>query len=333
MIVSPGKYKVRRGDSLWRIAEQECGTWHAVEQIRRLNRLRPNRPLLIGEFLVLPGREQAVDRHSQAVSSNGGSGRLGTAPTAAPAQSSQRAVAPHQGSSSDRSALLPARPVLFPKLQYKCDHVVLEVPIPQGKLECKFTGQFTMNRQGIITGGLTFTPQGMQVEYEKPAEEEGALFFSHCEASLDFSTKPITAKVALAAGTHLRFGNMVLATVRTELDPLEGLKYVYEPAPISFVHRGWQFDGVLGYELIYKRNPDEDDPKPQSATRPVRAGVHVQWRKIGGGLLIAGAVVLVILDLAKDGATLGAGAAESPISFAAAARLSASGYAMLAGAP
>lgn len=310
MICAAGKYRVQRGDSLWRIAERELGNGRRWHEIQAANHLIPGAPLLIGQLLTLPSRRSygAVSRPSHATP------RPASAGLHPQASSHPRLETTLQ----DRQAVQLARPVLFPQFKYKFEHTVQRMPAPMGHLECKYTGELTVQKQGVITGGLTFTQKGVEAEYKQQTDGVLRDFFNNCSGSVDGKE----AKLTLATGAVMRFGDQVLATTTVEFQPDE-VKYVYQGREIKFLYRGFEFSGVLGFEMSYHK--DEDEPRSPSG-----AMAHeMNWHKVAGGALLLGAVILIVADIAKDGATLGAGAAESPLTFAAAARLCRAGVGMM----
>jgi hypothetical protein len=325
MIHTEGKYRVRRGDSLWKIARHTYGHGTAWRDIQEANRLRPGNPILVGQLLVLPPERHRYGHHHPAhgADSHTHSAAAGPPPlhapphpAASPAPHVTSPVAPPSGN-GDASAYLLARPVLFPEFKSKLEHTVFEYPMPPGRITCQFTGELTVKKEGVITGGLTFTPQGIEVEYKREANGVLHDFFQKCTGTIEDGK----AKISIAVGAVLRRGDEVMATTEVEPDPPSGVKYTYQGHEMEVLYRGFSIKGVLGFVMKY----DVDPQTPAAEPAPAHA---VNWRRVAGGALIVGAVVLIVADVVKDGATLGAGTVESPISFAAAARMFASGAVM-----
>ncbi len=63
-----------------------------------------------------------------------------------------------------------ARPVLFPEFKYELEGMVLEENIGVAECRLSFTGEIVMKRNGIISGGLTLTTEGIESEYKKEAD-------------------------------------------------------------------------------------------------------------------------------------------------------------------
>lgn len=316
MVHEAEKYRVKRGDSLWRIAHHELGHGAYWPQIAKANNLRPNAPLLIGQFLTVPrGVHQAIKPP------------LPASPHPAPPQNTQRPLSPAPpksspvppaGSIAEQATRL-ARPVLFPKFQYKFERTVLTIPVAGGYIECKVTGDLSVQQQGVITGGVTFNQHGVEVEYKTPADGAVKSFFSSCTASIDGNQ----AKLTLATGSVFRMGNRELATTQVELGP-EGPEYVYKGEEVKFAYKGFDFAGQIGYRMSF--HPDSDGGADRSR-EPARAP-STSWRKTLAVTLIVGAAVVIVADAFKDVGTAGVGAAETPLSWAAAARMFASGVGM-----
>lgn len=290
-------------------------------EIEHANHLRPGKPLLVGQFLRLP------HLRPRATSSRVHTAESGRPMTASQTRSVQPSVQqplpnpPHLAhvpntAAPDQEAVRLARPVLFPAFKYKLEHTVKVFEFPNLHVVCEFTGEITMQKKGIITGGLTFTPQGIEVEYKKEADGVLRDFFYKCTGSIEDGK----AKVGLAAGATVRQGDTVLSSSEIEPEPPFGMKYTCQGREIKLTYRDFDITGVLGY--VMHAQPKSNSGSPQPSPAPA-----VNWSKVVGTGLILAAVVIVVADIVKDGATFGAGAAESPLSFAAAARLMGAGIA------
>ncbi len=200
-----------------------------------------------------------------------------------------------------------AKPVLFPAFKYELEGFVIERSLPEADVKLSFKGEVTLQKEGVITGGLTFTKEGVEAEYKQQANGVFKDLFS--KSQVNYSNGK--AAVSLAVGSTLRSGNQILATTEMSVEPPNGLKYTYKGQEVKGVYEGNEFAGVIGYVLeIHYR------------TQIPREGHRVQityWTKAASVAFIVAAGVIVVADVVKDIGTMGGGIVESPMSFAAAA--------------
>jgi len=78
----------------------------------------------------------------------------------------------------------------------------------------------------------------------------------------------------------------------------------------------------MGYELEIRLKGPQQQPETHAVRVPY-------WAKVAGVGLVVVAGVIVVADIAKDVVTLGGGAVESPLYFAAAAELFGTGMVMV----
>jgi hypothetical protein len=318
------RYRVKRGDSLWRIAEHAYGRGGLWEGISDANHLKRGRPILAGQELVIPTGRRPTHRTFQASTAS----PAGT--QAPPPQHRAAQVQPiplHHPSDTTKYAatrsgpFAPARPVLFPQFKYSLNGMVVEQVTPLADYKLSFTGEVTLQKEGVITGGLTFTKEGIETEYKKEANGVFEGLFSKSSAKVENGK----AEVSLATGATLKSSSgQVLATTETSLVPPNGIKYSYKGPEIKGTYKGYEFTAVMGYELEIHLKPQAPKKSPEAHAERV-----TQWAKVAGIGLVALAAVIVVADVAKDIGTLGVGAAESPLSFAAAAELFGTGMAMV----
>jgi hypothetical protein len=324
------RYRVKRGDSLWKIAVMAYGHGDMWPGISYANHLKRGKPIAIGlELLIPPGRSaghQTVKPKAHP-----------TAPPPAPVikaapmppQSSPKPAHNYATEKMDRETkdgpFEGARPVLFPAFKYELSGIVAETETPVAELKLSLKGEVTLQKEGVITGGLTLTKEGMESEYKKEADGVFHDLFTKSTASV----KGGKAEVALAIGSTLRSGNQVLATTEFAVVPPNGFKYTCQGQKIKGNYRGFEFEGVMGYELEVKV---KGGPPPD----PHRFEIHVPvWTKVLGVAMVIGAAVcylaggvVVVADAVKDFFTAGAGLVESPLSYAAALALFATGATM-----
>jgi hypothetical protein len=121
---------------------------------------------------------------------------------------------------------------------------------------------------------------------------------------------PPRAKAALSFGASAaaKFNGEELITHECNVGP-GSLKYTLKPKEISWESHDTVFKGSIGFELEVIRNDDRN--KSQQAEQVVSFDM----------VLVGVAVAILTADLIKNIVTLGAGALESPLSYAAAMAL------------
>ena len=318
------RYRVKRGDSLWRISEYAYGRGDLWPAISRANHLQRKKVLLIGLELTIPSGGQ-VDPKSTSPAKNHLTVLGQQTP---PAHTAPKAPPPvplaNKAHDQDRKTkggpFSRAKPVLFPQFKYELSGVISEFTTPVADYKLSWTGEITLQKEGVITGGLTFTKEGVEVEYKKEADGVLNGLFSKSNAKVENGK----AEVSLAIGSVIKSGDQVLATTETSIVPPNGIKYTAKGREIKGTYEGFEFSGVLGYELEIKIKPQLPTQRPQEHT--VRIS---HWAKVAGISLVVLAGVIIVVDVAKDVVTLGAGTVESPVSFAAASAAFGSGMAMV----
>ena len=312
------RHRVTRGDSLWKIAEHAYGHGDLWEEISAANHLKRGKPILIGQELFIPMAHQST--HPSLHKTLAGVPQTSPEhhPTIAPSLPLQH-LGTHVANAASRSGPFQgAKPVLFPAFKYELNGIVAEYFTPVADYKLSLTGEVTLQKEGVITGGLTFTKKGVETEYKKEADGVFNALFTKCGAKVEDGK----AEVSLAIGSTLKSGSQVLATTETSLIPPNGIKYTFKGQEIKGIFKGYEFGGVMGYELEIHLKGVPRQPE----------GHRVQvkhWAKVAGVGLVIVAGVIVVGDIVKDVFTLGAGTVESPLSFAAAAELFGTGMVMV----
>ncbi|ADW67336.1 LysM peptidoglycan-binding domain-containing protein [Granulicella tundricola] len=327
------RYRVKRGDTLWKIANHAYGHGDLWPGISYANHLKRGKPIAIGLDLIIPpagsARHRAASKpESQPTASVTPVTKTLTPPLPPPPPSPMPVHdhATEKLNEATRSGPFEhARPVLFPAFKYELAGVIAQTETPVAELKLSLKGEVTLQKEGVITGGLTLTKEGMESEYKKEADGVFKDLFTKSTASV----KDGKAEVALAVGSTIRSGDKVLATTEFALVPPNGFKYTYQGQKIKGTYHGFEFEGVVGYELEVK-------VKGGLPPEPKKFEIHVPvWTKVLGIAMVIGAAicylaggVVVVADAVKDFFTAGAGLVETPLSYAAALALFASGAAM-----
>jgi hypothetical protein len=231
----------------------------------------------------------------------------------------------------------PAREVRFPALKYSLDEwlPVMRISSPEADVTIKFTGDLTLQQEGTLTtlefgkdglskasikGGvneLEFTGKGETVANIKSTYKSK---LADLTRGVEANWNPVTNKASLKCKLSIasRINGQVFATTKFEFLPPNGFKYTFEPAPIKGRSGDFEFEGQVGYHMEIRRRSGRGMSDTGKALIFLTAG----------GLVVAG-VVIIVADIIKD-VLVPPSAAESPLSWAAAAALFARATAMLA---
>ena len=279
-----GTYTVKRGDSLWLIAQIQYGNGAYWREIAKANRLQNADLILVGQVLTLPG-----------VASSPGTPTPGT----------WLATGASQGQS-------PARPVLYPALKYTLDSIPPAVAVVW-PFEFKLTlkGEITLHRLGTIPD-LTFGNAGVETKYftldragvtlQKEYSDELHKFLVNPKIEYNLYTQTVGLNFEFSGGNKFVSQKIGLGTT--------GFKYECKATDIEGQFDGYAFNGSVGYEIeVTQKNPLQAIPvtsyQPQS---------QPDWNRIAWEVA-AGALAVGIV--AQDILTVGVGIADNAIGFAA----------------
>lgn len=298
------QYTVVKGDSLWRIAERVYGDGQLWWLIAKAN---PDK-VADGGNLILIGVTLNIPRLLDEV--------VVTGKREDPPKQTDppRPELPKPSQAPGGGYRRPAVDCLYPTLKFDLGNIMpMKIgPIftPGGIVECtlSLTGEISMQREGTCNP-FVLDQNGYSVEASQTLGELTSTF------KVQFTREGVTLGHEIMGpfgGTEIGFM------------PPSTLIYAASPRPVSGKLKGWVFTGKLGYKLEVKVTPNR--PAPVYAPRYSPApGVQIrQWlvdngKYVVAGVIIVGAVVLVVGTLVEDILTLGGGIADDPISFAAAA--------------
>jgi len=203
---------------------------------------------------------------------------------------------------------------LFPALRFDAERMP-EIELPPIVLEgvvvrarMRLSGRLTAQREG--TCGL-FTLS--QSAYEVSARQTFREFASKVSLS---SAGPSNLSLS-----HEIVGPYSQTSVK--VSPPNRIVYTFAPRPVESHDDGWMIAGRLGYEIILEATPIVRVPVPAEVPWYEQVGewmVEHSDYAVAAGLAVAGAAI-VAATLAEDAATFGAGTADDPLSFAAAAQM------------
>jgi hypothetical protein len=344
-------YVVRPGDTLWGIAQQTYGDGHYWQEIYRANpghvgaggnlilvdseltlpalavpvasaepassgaaeppMIGPPPPPMIGPPPPPPAASSAASPPAPASSSS--SAPVSSAPASSSA-SPQTADAGQSASASDYLGGV-ARSCVWPAFRYNLPTIplstVIEV-IPGGTLTYTlgWRGNVTVQREGRCLP-WSVDQSGVRLE----ANEVVGQFTSGVRVNSVGSD-------AMSLGVTFA-GNMSSSEVR--YIPPTTMVFISQERAVSFSYSGYQLTGDVGWEMRVEYTPDLLQSASSVAVAAPAPSRAVNWEEVfavvGGAVLLVGAVALIVGTLVEDVGTGGAGVADDPISFAAAAEM------------
>jgi LysM repeat protein len=227
------RYRVKRGDSLWKISERAYGRGDLWEGISEANHLRRGKPILAGQELIIPTARRPMHRelHGVPPCTPTTPQPLSTHTTAkAPPIPLQKVKGAEAATKTGPYQL--ARTVRYPPFKYELDGIVAEYHTPVVDYELSYTGEVTLQKEGQILEGLTFTKEGIEVEYKK--EASGAFDALFTKSTMKAGNGK--AEVSLALGSTLKSGGRVLATSEFS---------VVSPTEVKYSFKGQEIKGTF----------------------------------------------------------------------------------------
>jgi hypothetical protein len=292
-------YRVRRGDTLSRIAERQYGTAAVWPEIAGANRLPHGNLILVGMNLKLPSvhdpRRPSMQRHPSAE-------RFPQRPA------DQTSV----------STMLRARPVRYPAVKYSFDAMKVP-PIFRDKVEIsiKLTGEVAIQPKGPLVQ-FELTRDSAVVSGKLKSEIDSRFFKMASNVSVKWDPGKNTAEMSCGFTLATKINGREFVSHEYKVVPPNRLKYSMSPREIEGELDDAVFKGKLGFEVeITVRDDGTGRPKPVLVGDRIAVSMpRTEWI-VAGGLVLLGTAIIVA-DLGKDVVTFGAGAAESPLSFAVA---------------
>ncbi|MEO0766676.1 MAG: LysM peptidoglycan-binding domain-containing protein [Pseudomonadota bacterium] len=291
-------YQVKSGDTLWDIAERTYGSGYYWTEIEKANKAAVSSKgnfILAGVPLSLPVIEVVPDKCVQPVTIQ--------KPKPAPKPAAKR-----------------ARPVATP---------IVEIDLEKSK------SQVTTYKKPGMTIIVTTTLKGA-LKAQKPGIIPVSFNLRTYETEIANGAKPFQTSFklkGLSEGT-ISIGSNVTGTTWSSkisfgrtLNP----KLTLAPKPVKFKNKGIIYEGSVGLEIEVQVIPDKPKVQPQ----PIPVGDQVaEWfrengRTLAGAGLIVAAGALIVVTIGEDIVTLGAGIADDPVSFAAAAAMAQRGLVLI----
>lgn len=330
------RYRVKKGDSLWKIARTQYGNPTVWPEISKANRLPNDDLILVGMVLHLPPvHAHRHDHHtlSRATTKGGatapkpaGGGAL-SAVLVDPSQVMSLGppvkgvahvpVGPSPSILRQRGSASP-RYVLFPAVSYKFDDVAaIVIPGPVFTATLRLIGEVSMKQKGTMPevelsqrGTLTGK---LKAQYDsKFADLIG-------QVKVGYNSQTHLAQVSFNLTTAAKFDGQVISITKSEYIPPNRFKFTYQPTPIEGEWKDLQFKGNIGIELEIMVN--KPGGPPSAEPMPRRSAWRTTWVYVAAGALVVAGSAIIVADVAKDVGTLGTGLLESPLSYAAASAL------------
>lgn len=321
------QYRVKRGDTLWHIAQHQYGDPTLWPEIAKANHIPDGNLILIGMHLKIPvahGHHHAGSHPSQHV--KGPPSFVPPVPPGLPPKPQHTVTAPilnaahHTGGGS----FPVARPVLFPAAKYKLDTLpAMTVSTPQADFKLKLIGEITVQQKGVMAE-VEYSASGALSEKLK-AEYQSKVAKIAGQVKVKWDPASLKAEMSCGFTVASKMNGTEFISQSYDYTPPNKFKYTLKPKEVSGEIENLVFKGTLGYELEITVK----DTRNSSTLAPVPVRVPsrtIVWVTIGG-LVVVGAVIIVA-DIVKDVGTFGAGTVESPLSWAAAMALFARAAAM-----
>jgi LysM repeat protein len=310
------QYRVKRGDTLSAIALRQYGNAAVWPELARVNNLPNGNLILVGMTLQLPS---ILVQGAPSAKTSAPSAKT-SVPTSKPSFSSP----PPQGPFGTHS-IIPgssgntpfARPVLFPTVKYSLSGLPeVSIALPNVEYRLKLVGDISISQKSTMTE-IEFSaskPPQLSAKLKNEYDTKFIKMASDLKVKWDPASK--SAEISCGFTIATKINGKAFVTHEYKAIPPNKLKYTVSPQDVEGEIGDLIFKGKFGYELEITIKNDFDS-KPRMS--PISLGVpsvDTGWVIIGGLVLLGTAII--VADIAKDVATLGVGAAESPISFAAA---------------
>jgi LysM repeat protein len=318
------RYVVRPGDSLWNIAQATLGDGHQWKRLWRYNnrgdvvkitgRGIPNADLIHpGQVLllpVLPGRETVKTAPPQ--------------PAPAVQSSSRTSAQPLRTGPSSPSQGAPALPRVTDiespiSVKYRLDDLkFLPMVLPGGVVEMKMTGDVIVTSKK--TYPATYVTQRHEIETQvvTAANHAFGMLLNDTRLIYDASDKKLTYRSMLVSQSNIPGSISTAVGIQVDANsPVPKLRFEFRFPKVQGKVGDFTYAGV-DVKIVIELTPSVERRGPSA--QPLRAPQpSIEWsRVIGAGLVIAG-VAIVVGTLVEDFFTAGAGVADDPASFAAAA--------------
>jgi LysM domain len=340
------RYVVRAGDSLWAIARRKLGSGNEWPRIWRYNNRKdvikvtgrgiPNPELIhVGQVLLIPVLPKEVTQTKEPQETTAIPGASSARPAVTP---SAQPLRPAPAAPSGAPQLTPISDVKSPiSVKYRLDDLAFPPLISPGAIiDMRMTGDVILTSNKLYPA--VYVTQRGEVEAQVVTQANHAFgsLTNDTRLIFDAGRNTMTYRSMLVSQSNVP-GAMAVAT-GFQLDsssPIPKLRFEFR-----FPKLGGTIDDFTYVALDVKvvvevtLRPDQTGTSAQPLRSPQRAPQRTtDWSRVAGtGLLVVG-VVIVVATVVEDFLTVGAGVADDPASFAAAAAAFARGWQLVRGAP
>lgn len=290
-------YVVQCGDTLWSIAEATYGSGYYWTEIQKAN---PAATACSGNFILA------------------GVGLKLPAIDVVPAISTQP-VTIKKASGPDKTAGKKARPVATP---------VVEIDLEKSK------SVTTVYKLPGLTITVTTSLKG-SLKAQKPGTLPGSFNLRTYETEIANGAKPFQSsiKVKKLQFDSISIGSNVSGSIwssKVSFNKTGAVTLSIAPKPVKFKNGGIIYEGNVGLDISIRAVPDMKlKPAPKSVLDSVGEWFTENGRALAGAGLLVGAGAIIVVTIGEDIVTLGAGIADDPVSFAAAAAMANRGLVMI----
>jgi LysM repeat protein len=232
-------YQVKRGDSLWKIAQNQYGDGNVWPIIAKANAIKRPELILSGQRLQLPAL---------------------TDPRG-PTNVTSRTL------TSTAPKWKPAPSVAYPTFEFDLEDVLkneVAIRVPGGKATLSLTGKIKIQRKGVLSDITVSNFQKISIEAQDKYAQELNLLVGKIEGSIDLKKNKLEFSAGLMYELKLPGGGKQTYTVK-----IEGRKIIFSssPAPVQGSYKDMILEGVVGYKLTFE--PDDGfKSSPKTVTSP-----------------------------------------------------------------
>lgn len=259
------KYRVRKGDTLWHIANAHYGKGSMWPLISRANNLPKSNRILAGMTLLMPdvpgAKPTGAPVNAPPVSQIPKTYRPGSITAFGPPEPYGPPVPPTRTptygdapSSSDSSAMTPAVPVRYPVAKYTLERDLHEITLamPPFKATAKLTGSLSVQRQGTMPE-IEFTFNTRTLEPPTSIEYNDAMK-AFLTPSIKFEPKEGRIWFGLGASTEVEGGSWDLNVSLSNNAQSAGLRVELKESRVAGVWKGFLVEGAVSGELEFDVN-------------------------------------------------------------------------------
>jgi hypothetical protein len=342
----PPRYIVKPGDNLWDISSATLGhgaEWPRLwrynnrqDVIRMTKRGIPNPDLIYpGQILLLPIVPGAPTASATGPTppSRPSPPRASARPITTPASRGPTSSSPTGSGSLSRQLPKVESPI---SLKYRLDDIKFPpIDTPTALIEMRMTGDILFMTQKRYPALYVTQRREVEVQVVQAAEHALGSLISDNRIVYDEQNKNVTLRSMLVSQS--RTPNVPSTAIGVQMDSRSltpklrfEIRYSKLEGSIGIFHYA-AVDVKTVIEITPKATPNRPGPSAQPVRQPALQP-RINWgRAAGVGLLVVGSAI-VVGTLVEDFFTAGAGVADDPVSFAAAAASFSRGMSLLRGA-